>query len=77
MGMPEYIGLATAMDLLGIYSFFGDNWNDQVNMVCDIVGRRDLDAEGDRLDEVRRLRELRRSKDEIEEDRDESNHDRK
>ena len=77
LGMEEYIGLATTLDFLGIYSYFGDNWEDQVNMVCDVVGRRDLEADGDRLDEVRRLRELKRNREDILEDRDESKHDRK
>ena len=34
----DYLGLALAADLLQIYSVFGENWPEQVDLICNVQG---------------------------------------
>lgn len=48
LGMFEFAAFSVTMDLLGIYSTFGDNWDNQVDLICAVIGD-GLTLEGDGL----------------------------
>ena len=34
----DYLALAVAADLLQVYSMFGENWPEQVDLICNVRG---------------------------------------